>query len=227
MTEVESPPPPPSPRGLGGNNLDQLMPVLLFIGFYNLVDIKAAVVAATAWSIKAAVGRRRRGLAIGWWLPVVTVYLIARSVVTILVDEEILDFGVSSEAVYSGIGISTKVLIGTAVLVTILIGRPVLAWAIPKVVALEDELVAHPRYVRTMTVATAVIVVYYYGSSVWDVWLYNNSGFSFFFLTRSVVNFVTSFVLITATLMYVDRRLDPLDSYPGLVKILEDSGATR
>ena len=106
MSETETsvpPPPPPSPRGLGGgSNLDQLMPVLLFIVFYNVVDIKAAVVAATAWSIKAAVGRRRRGLAIGWWLPVITSYLIVRSVVTILVDEEILDFGVSPEAVYFG-----------------------------------------------------------------------------------------------------------------------------
>ena len=45
LDEQPAPPPPPQPGGLaGGSNLDQLMPVLLFIGFYNLVDIKAAVV---------------------------------------------------------------------------------------------------------------------------------------------------------------------------------------
>lgn len=226
--EASVPPPPPSPHGIGGSsNLDQLMPVLLFIVLYNVVDIKAAVVAATAWSIKAAVSRRRRGLAIGWWLPVITGYLIVRSVITILVDEEILDLGVSPEAVYFGIGISTKILIGTAVLVTILVGRPLLAWVIPKVVRLSDELVAEPRYVRTMTVATAVIVFWEYGSSAWDIWLYNNAGFNLFFLTRSAVNFVVSFVLITGTLMYIDRSLDPLDSYPGLTHILEESGRTR
>lgn len=221
-------PPPPQPGGLaGGSSLDQLMPVLLFIGFYNLVDIKAAVVAATLWSIKAAVGRRRNGLAIGWWLPVVTVYLIIRSVVTILVDEEVLDFGVSPEAVYFGIGISTKLIIGTVVLGTILAGRPMLAWAIPKVVKLSDELIEEPRFGRTMTVATFVIVIWEYGSSAWDIWLYNNSGLNLFFLTRSAVNFGVSFVLITGTLMYIDRSLEHLDSYPGLTHILEESGRVR
>ena len=94
-----------APRGLhGGSNLDQLMPVLLFLAFYNFVDIKAAVVASTLWSIKAGIGRRRRGLALGWWLRGMAVYLIARSVITILVDEDIVDFGISPEAVYFGIG---------------------------------------------------------------------------------------------------------------------------
>mgnify|MGYP001545912360 CR=1 FL=1 len=228
LDEQPAPPPPPQPGGLaGGSNLDQLMPVLLFIGFYNLVDIKAAVVAATAWSIKAAVGRRRNGLAIGWWLPVVTVYLIVRSVVTILVDEEILDFGVSPEAVYFGIGISTKIIIGTVVLGTILAGRPLLAWAIPKVVKLNDELLGEPRFARTMTVATFMIVVWEYGSSAWDIWLYNNSGLGFFFLTRSGVNFIVSFACITGALMYIDRTLDPIPDYPGLTHVLEQSGRLK
>lgn len=229
MTDTdESPPPPPQPATLGGgSNFDQLMPVLLFIVFYNVVNIKAAVVAATAWSIKAAISRRRNGLAIGWWLPVLTVYLIIRSGVTILVDEEVLDLGVSPEAVYFGIGISTKILIGIGVLGTILVGRPLLTWVIPKVVKLNDELLEEPRYARTMAVATGVIVVWEFGSSAWDIWLYNNSGFNLFFLTRSAVNFVVSFVLITGTLMYIDRRLDPLDSYPGLTHILEESGRVR
>ena len=222
------PPPAPSARGFGSSsNLDQNMPVVLFIALYNLVNIKAAVVAATAWSIKAAVTRRRNGLGIGWWLPVVTGYLVARSVVTILVDEGIVDFGVSPEAVYFGIGIATKILIGTAVLLTIIAGRPLLAWLVPKVVDLSDELLAESRYVRTMTVATAMIVFWEYGSSAWDIWLYNNAGFNFFFLTRSAVNFVVSFVLITGTLMYIDRTLDPLDTYPGLTEILESTGRTR
>ena len=80
------------PRRKGsGSTLDQYMPVLLFFALYNLVNIKAAVIASTLWSIKATVSRRRAGLEIGWWLPSVTVYLILRSGVTILVDEEIVD----------------------------------------------------------------------------------------------------------------------------------------
>ena len=75
----------PGPKGLsGGSNLDQLMPVVLFFVLFNVFDsIIWAVLAATAWSVKAAIGRRNRGLSIGWWLPVVTGYLIVRAAITL------------------------------------------------------------------------------------------------------------------------------------------------
>ncbi|NDH83873.1 MAG: hypothetical protein EBY65_03110, partial [Acidimicrobiia bacterium] len=141
----------PTPTGLaGGSNLDQLMPVVLFFVLFNTVGIIWAVLAATAWSIKAAVGRRNRGLAIGWWLPSVTTYLFARAAVTVAADRELIEFGISTEAVYFGIGFATKFLIGIAVAVTILIGKPLLSWAIPKAVRLPQELLVDPRYTRTM-----------------------------------------------------------------------------
>ena len=167
----------PTPTGLaGGSNLDQLMPVVLFFVLFNTVGIIWAVLAATAWSIKAAVGRRNRGLAIGWWLPSVTTYLLARAAVTIAADRELIDFGISTEAVYFGIGFATKFLIGVAVAVTILIGKPLLSWAIPKAVRLPQELLVDPRYTRTMANASWVIVFYEVLSAIWDVWLFNNSG---------------------------------------------------
>jgi len=218
----------PKPKLLeGGSNFDQVMPVVLFIVLFNIFNITVAVIAATAWSLKAAVSRRRRGLAIGWWLPTVTVYLIARSVITIMVEQEIVDFGISSKAVYFGIGFITKILVGVAVAVTILIGRPVLAWAVPKVVELHDDLLNDPRYMRTMATATWLIVVYEIGSGIWDIWLFNNSGFNLFFLTRSVSNFVVSFVAISVGLMYIDHRLEPIDTYPGIVEVLETSGRIK
>jgi len=211
----------------GGSNFDQVMPVVLFIVLYNISGITVAVIAATVWSLKAAVSRRRRGLDIGWWLPTVTIYLIVRSAVTILVDHEILDFGISSKAVYFGIGFVTKILIGIAIAVTIVIGRPVLAWAIPKVVELHDDVLADPRYMRTMATATWLVVVYEIGSGMWDIWLFNNSGFNLFFLTRSVSNFVVSFLAITVGLMYIDNRLEPIETYPGIVEVLESSGRIK
>lgn len=232
MTEEETTPTaetrPPHP-GLfgGGSNLDQVMPVLLFLVFYNLVGIKSAAVASTLWSIKAAVGRRRRGLAIGWWLPGVAAYLIARSVVTILVEEDVIDFGVSSEAVYFGIGFVTKILVGLALAATILAGRPFLQWMVPRVISLHDDLVADPRYARTMTVATWFIVLFEILTAIWDIWLFNNSGVNLFVLTRAGVNFVLGFAAITAGLMYIDRRLEPIETYPGLVELLEESGPLR
>lgn len=217
--------PGPQKAGLSNsNNLDQMMPVLLFLAFYNLVDIKAAVVASTLWSIKAAIGRRRRGLAIGWWLPGVTVYLIARSAVTIMVDEEIIDFGISSEAVYFGIGFVTKILIGLVLAATIFAGKPFLAWAVPKAISLPDGLVADPRYRSTMATATWFIVVFEIATAAWDIWLFNNSGVNLFIVTRFGVNFVLGFVAITGGLMFIDRRLDPIESYPGLVPLLEEQG---
>ncbi|MEZ5165940.1 MAG: hypothetical protein R2695_05405 [Acidimicrobiales bacterium] len=204
-----------------GGNLDQLIPVLLFLVLYNTIGIEVAVGAATAWSIKAAIGRRRRGLAIGWWLPVVTVYLILRSVVTILVEREVVDFGISSEAVYFGIGFATKIMIGLGLAVTVVVGRPFLATVIPKVIPLPRGLTAEPRFVRTMATATWFIVVFEIATAIWDIWLFNNSGVNLFLVTRIGVNFILGFVAITAGLMYIDRRLEPLDSYPGLVELLE------
>ncbi len=215
----------PTPTGLaGGSNLDQLMPVVLFFVLFNTVGIIWAVLAATAWSIKAAVGRRKRGLAIGWWLPSVTTYLLARAAVTIAADRELIEFGISTEAVYFGIGFATKFLIGIAVAVTILIGKPLLSWAIPKAVRLPQELLVDSRYTRTMANASWVIVFYEVLSAIWDVWLFNNSGFNLFFLARSGTNFVFAFICITGTLLYVDRKLEPIDSYPGLEKMLENTG---
>jgi hypothetical protein len=36
-----------------------------------------------------------------------------------------------------------------------------------------------------------------------------------------------AFLVITVTLMYVDRRLDPIEGYPGLVEVLGESGRIR
>ena len=200
------------------------MPVLLFLIFYNLVDIKAAVLASTLWSIRVAISRRRSGLALGWWLPGITVYLLIRSGITILVDEELVEFGVSAEAVYFGISIGTKILVGVVFSATVMVGRPLLAWLIPKVVRLEPELVRDPRYVRTMGVATMFVVAFELVSSAWDIWLYNNSGVNTFVLTRSSVNFIVGFLCITGGLIYIDRRLAPMASYPGLGALVEKSG---
>lgn len=218
----------PKPRLLeGGGNFDQVMPVVLFLVLFNLVNITAAVVAATLWSLKAAISRRRRGLNIGWWLPGVTAYLIARSTVTIMVEHDLVDFGISSKAVYFGIGFVTKILVGVVIAGTIMVGRPFLAWAIPKVVDLHDDLLADPRFARTMSSATWLIVAYEIGSGVWDIWLFNNSGFNLFFLTRSVTNFVVSFVAISVGLMYIDKKLEPIETYPGIVEVLESSSRIR
>ena len=212
----------------GGSQLDQLMPVVLFLVFYNLEaaqigglnNIEVAVIAATAWSIKAAYSRVRRGLPIGKWLPVITGYLVVRAVVSIAVERELVDFGVSSEAAYFGIGIGTKMLVGLAAAATIIVGRPFALWAVRYVPDLPESLRGDRRFVATLRNVTWVIAFYEIGSSVWDIWLYNNAAVSKFVIIRYLGNYVASFVLIFATLVYVDRRFSRIEGCPSLVDLV-------
>ena len=204
----------------GGSQLDQFMPVVLFLVFYNLVNTEVAVIAATAWSVKAAYSRRRRGLPIGKWLPAITGYLLVRAAVSVAVERELVDFGVSSEAVYFGIGIGTKMLVGLAAAATILVGRPFALWAVRYLPDLPEAVRSNPRFVATLRDVTWVVAFYEVGSSVWDIWLFNNSGVTMFLITRQVVNFVVAFLVIFAMLAYVDRRFSRIEGCPSLVDLV-------
>ena len=215
------------------SNLDQIMPVVLFLVFFNLDalqvaglnNIEVAIIAATAWSVKAAYSRRRRGLPIGAWLPVITGYLLVRAAISIAVERDLVDFGVSAEAVYFGIGIGTKMLVGLAAAATVIAGRPFMLWAARRFLRLPAGVHDHPGFVSTMRNVTWVITVYEIGSAVWDIWLYNRAGVNLFLVTRQVVNFFAAFVLIFATLVYVDRRFSKIEGCPSLVDLV--SRATR
>ena len=212
----------------GGSQLDQIMPVVLFLVFYNLdriqvaglSNIEVAVIAATAWSIKAAYSRLRRGLPIGKWLPAITGYLALRAAVSIAVEREWVDFGVSSEAVYFGIGIGTKMLVGLAAVATIIVGKPFALWAVRFVPDLPEALRNDRRFVATLRNVTWVVAFYETGSSVWDIWLYNNSGVTSFVIIRLLGNYAASFVLIFATLIYVERRFSTIEGCPSLVELV-------
>ena len=212
----------------GGSQIDQLMPVVLFLVFYNwkaaqiagLNNIEVAVIAATAWSIKAAYSRMRRGLPVGKWLPLITGYLVLRAAVSIAVERELVDFGVSSEAVYFGIGIGTKMLVGLAAAATIVAGKPFALWAVRYVPDLPETLRGDRRFVATLRDVTWVIAFYEIGSSVWDIWLYNNAAVSKFVIIRFLGNYVASFVLIFAAMVYVDRRFSKIEDCPSLVDLV-------
>lgn len=215
--------PRPKPRLGGGGTLDQLMPVVLFLGFYNVVSIEAAVVASTLWSFKAAVSRRRRGLNIGLMLPSVTAYLLVRSAVTIAAERELIDFGISTEAVYFGIGFATKILVGVVFAITILRGRSFMAWVVERLLPLPEGMAADRRFIRTMATATWFIVAFEILTAIWDIYLYNNAGINLFVLTRFGVNFTLGFLCITGGLIYIDHKLRPIPGYPGITELLQKS----
>ena len=120
-------------------------------------------------------------------------------------SRDLVDFGVSSEAVYFGIGIGTKMLVGLAAAATIIAGRPFALWAVRFVPDLPEALREDRRFVATMRNVTWVIAFYEIGSSVWDIWLFNNAGVSSFVIIRYLGNYVASSAIF-ASLVYVDRR---------------------
>ena len=72
------PPEGPSKGQPRGRALDSVMPIVLFVGLNRLAGLGWAVLGATVWSIKAVVGRRRRGEAVGKFLPILVGYLVDR-----------------------------------------------------------------------------------------------------------------------------------------------------
>ena len=109
------------------------MPIVAFLVLNRWVSLGWAVVGATGWSIKAVVSRRRHGEVVGRFLPLLVAYLATRGVIGIVTD---------SEAVYFGIGIGTKALIGFVLIGTVVAGRPFLAKVFPLAVHLGAATVA-------------------------------------------------------------------------------------
>ncbi len=210
------------------SNFDQFMPVVLFLVFFNfeslrvagLNNIELAILAASAWSVKAAYSRRRRGLPIGAWLPLITSYLLVRAGISIAVERDLVDFGVSTEAVYFGIGIGTKMLIGLAAAATVIAGKPAVMWAARRFLNLPEQVYDNPDFVTVMRNVTWVITFYEVGSSVWDFWLYNNASVNWFLVTRQGVNFFAAFLAILVTLIYIDRRFSKIEGCPRLPDLI-------
>ena len=72
----------------------------------------------------------------------------------------------------------------------------------------------------TLRDVTWVVAFYEIGSSVWDTWLYNNSGVTSFVIIRYLGNYVASFVLIFATFIYMERRFSRIEGCPSLVELV-------
>ena len=207
----------------GGSTFDQVMPVVLFLGFYNFVNIETAVIASTIWSFKAAVSRHRRGLKIGYMLPTIAVYLLLRSGITIAADNNLIDFRISTEGVYFGIGFATKIFIGVVLALTIFWGKSFMAWIVERAFTLPEGMADDPRFKRTMSTATWFIVAFEILTAIWDIYLYNNTGVNLFVLTRYGVNFILGFLCILGGLLYIERKLSPIPGYRGLHMMLQDS----
>ncbi|MDH4168399.1 MAG: hypothetical protein OEW42_02315 [Acidimicrobiia bacterium] len=213
---------PPSAGNLmnGGSAFESLMLVLLFVGAEQLgnrvqgdgAGLKWAIVAATVWGMYTMVGRWRRGLPIGRFLPLILAFLVVRGALGVAFD---------SEDVYFGIGIGTKVLIGTIFVGSVVIGRPLAAMLLPFVFPFDAATRSHAIYRSTMVHLTLVVAAYEYLTSVWDVWLLANSSASGYVVIRSGVGMVTGFLTFFGSFWYAKRRLDTIPGFEGTMAMLE------
>ena len=202
---------PPLP-GMGGNPLDSIMPIILFLGLRRLFGLTWGIVGATAWALKVAVQRKRNGHPIGKFLPIITVGIIARGIIGIVTD---------SEAVYFGIGIGVKAAIGVGLIVAVLVGRNFVAEYAPLVMGFDDATQAHPIYRRAMNRVAVVAGVAQLLSAGFDVWLYNNSSVSGYLTIRFFVNWPFTTLVLFGSFAYLGRQLAQIPGFPGLNALLE------
>ena len=211
---------PPSQRRQRQRTIDSVMPIVAFLVLNRWASLGWAVAGATAWCIKAAVSRWHHKEAVGRFLPLLIAYLVVRGVIGIVTD---------SEAVYFGIGIGTKVLIGLVLVATAVVGRPFLARVFPLAVrSLAAETVAHPVFDRTMGRLTVVLGTYYLLNSVWDIWLYNQTSPDRYLVIRTLVGWPAGFIVSCLGLWYADRALRAAPGFPGLLDLLDpEAGGDR
>ena len=210
---------PPSQRRQRQRTIDSVMPIVAFLVLNRWASLGWAVAGATAWSIKAAVSRRRHGEAVGRFLPLLVAYLVVRAVIGIATD---------SEAVYFGIGIGTKALIGMALVATAVVGRPFLARVFPLAVPLAAETVAHPVFRRTMGRLTVALGAYQLLTSAWSIWLYDQTSVDGYLVIRALVGWPAGFIVSCLGLWYADRALRAAPGFPGLLDLLDpEAGGDR
>ena len=210
---------PPSQRRQRQRTIDSVMPIVAFLVLNRWASLGWAVAGATAWSLKAAVSRRRHGEVVGRFLPLLVAYLVARGVIGIATD---------SEAVYFGIGIGTKALIGMVLVATAVVGRPFLARVFPLAVPLAAETVAHPVFRRTMGRLPGALGAYQLLTSVWDIWLYNQTSVDGYVAIRALVGWPAGFIVSCLGLWYADRALRAVPGFPGLLDLLDpEAGGDR
>lgn len=196
----------------GGGVLDSVMPIILFIAVNRLVGLPWAIGAATLWSIKAAYTRKRRGLAIGKFLPIITLGIIARGIVGIITD---------SEAVYFGIGIATKAGVGVALIGSALIGRNLIGTYAPLLFGFDRATVEHPIYKRAMDRVAWVAGIAELMSAGFDVWLFNNSSVDGYLVIRFFVNWPFTTVVLMICITYLSRELDKIPGFAGMSELLD------
>ena len=191
------------PVALSGS-LDSLVPIVVFVVVNRFAGLRWAVAAATAGSLQVVVSRHRRGIALGRFVPLITVAVIGRGIIGVVTD---------SETVYFGLGIATKYVVAAALSVSVLIRRPLGVVAAITVFPTTAAAADHSGFRSTMSIVTLIAGAYYAVSASFDIWLFRRSSVEGYVIIRFLVNWPLSIAAVVAALVIMRRRLP---SVPGL-----------
>lgn len=204
----------PSADALAGTSvLDSVMPVLLFLVLYRTTNLGWAIVGATAWSVKTAISRRRRGLRIGWLVPLIVLALVVRGIISVVTD---------SEAVYVGTGIAGKFAIAAGLAGSVLIGRAAVGELAPLLFPFPRAVREHEIYRTTMAHLTFGAAAFYVVSGALDIWIYNYNTIEGYMVIRLLVGWPFGMVSFIAGFLYAQRRLNRVPGFIGMQALLEE-----
>ena len=198
--------------------MDSVISVIAFMVANRLGGLGWAIAASTAWSLKAAYTRRRKGIGIGKLLPITSTVLVIRGIIGIATD---------SKAFYFGSGIAIQAGIGLALLISVIIGRSFIGEFAPRVLPFPGHVAAHPLFRSTMARLTLVAGAYELTKSGWDVWIYNNSSTNGFVLFRFLAGWLSGVIVITGCIVLSDRRLRRIPGFEGMLPMLESMNPGR
>lgn len=195
-----------------GNSWQSAAPVLLFIAVNRLAGLRPAVVAATLWSVKVIVDRRRQGIPLGRFMPLITAAVILRGAAGAITD---------SEAVYFGIGIATRYVVAIALIGSVLVRRPLAALAAPHAMVMPQGMTQHRLFRSTMAIVTLIAGAYYIASATFDLWLFRRSSVEGFVIWRFLANWPLSAAAIVAALAVLQLRLTRIPGVSSVTALVE------
>ena len=155
---------------------------------------------------------------IGRYLPVLIAYLVVRGVIGVITD---------SEAVYFGIGIGTKALIGVALITTVFSKRSFVERFMHYVIPFDQAVRSHEIYRRVTSRLTVIAGVWQFITSAWDIWLFRQTSVDGFLIIRTLVGWPAATVAILGDLFYLIRAMRGIPGFTSVFETLEQADRKR
>ncbi len=194
------------------NGLESFLVVTVFLIAYNLLDLRWAIGITSLASLWFVYSRYRRGKIIGIFLPLITLFIIARGLVGILTD---------SEDVYFGIGIASGVGFGIALAASALIRKNLLALAVPYFFDFPEMVKAHRIYMEVLNRLAYILGVYYVAKAGFDLWIYTNNSVNNYLIIKTLVGWPLGLIVFWSCVGYAARKFSKIPRWEGFIVMME------